>query len=48
MSDVITTNMGDIPMEDYLDIVAIQHGFESYDDLRAHGFYIDLLEDSNG
>lgn len=41
----ICTNIGTIPMEDYFDIVAIQYGFDSYDDLQAHGFYIDLSEE---
>lgn len=48
MSCEISTNIGTMPMEDYLDIVAMQYGFESYDELRAHGFNIDLLEDSDG
>lgn len=45
MSCEISTNIGTMPMEDYLDIVAMQHGFESYDDLRAHGYFIDLSEE---
>lgn len=45
MSDVISTNMGVLAIEDYLDIVAMQYGFDSYEDLQAHGFYIDLSEE---
>lgn len=41
----ISTNIGIIPKEDYLDIVAMQYGFDSYEDLRLHGLFIDLSED---
>lgn len=44
---LVSTNIGVIPVEDYLDIVAMQYGFNSYDDLRTHGFYIDLSEEDN-
>ena len=31
---IVNTNMGAMPLEDYLDIVALQHGFDSYEDSR--------------
>ena len=37
----IKTNIGSIPVEDYLDIQAMQLGFDDYEDLRANGFEID-------
>lgn len=30
----VLTNMGAMPEEDYLDIVAYQHGYDSYDEMR--------------
>ena len=44
---LVSTNIGVIPVEDYFDIVAMQYGFDSYEDLLAHGFYIDFLEEDN-
>ena len=44
---MIKTNMGVMPVIDYLEIVAIQNGFDSYADMKANGFYVDtenLLE----
>lgn len=41
MSKVVKTNMGMIPLEDYLDIRARQCGFEDYEDMKANGIYID-------
>lgn len=43
----VSTNIGVIPVEDYFDIVAMQYGFDSYEDLLAHGFYIDFSEEDN-
>lgn len=34
----IHTNMGDIPIEDYRDIKAMQYGFEDYQDMKSKGF----------
>lgn len=46
MNDMVSTNVGLIPKEDYLDIVAMQYGFESYEDLKKSGFEIvDELEE---
>lgn len=36
----IKTNMGDMPVEDYREIVAGQYGFDSYDELYAAGLRI--------
>lgn len=41
MKDV-DTNMGKMPLEDYLDIAALQYGYDSYDDLLRDGLYVDL------
>ena len=38
MNDEIKTNIGTIPKEDYLEIMALQYGFESYEDLKEQGF----------
>lgn len=37
----INTNIGKIPYDDYLDIVAIQNGFEDYADMKNQGLCID-------
>lgn len=39
---MIETNMGLMPVEDYLEIVAQQHGFDSYEQMKAKGYIIDL------
>ena len=39
---LIKTNIGTMPIPDYLDIHAKQCGFEDYEDLRAHGLSFDL------
>lgn len=36
----VDTNMGTIPLKDYLEIIAIQHGFDSYEDMKANGYEI--------
>ena len=38
----VKTNIGTIPLEDYLDIKASQHGYSDYEDMRAHGLYLDM------
>ena len=40
MSDYIETNIGDIPIEDYKEIVAIQNGFESYEEMEEEGYIL--------
>lgn len=39
---MVETNIGSIPIEDYLEIVAMQNGFDSYEQMRAEGFDIDV------
>ena len=36
--EMIKTNIGLIPKEDYLDIKAIQLGFEDYEDMNLQGY----------
>lgn len=38
--ELISTNMGDIPKTDYLDIEAQQYGFDDYADMRNHGLVL--------
>lgn len=44
MSDVVHTNLGAIPLEDYLEIVALQNGFDSYEDMVSCGYGV-VIED---
>ena len=40
-----------VPMEDYFEMQAVLHGFEGYDDLRAHGYQVvtpDQVYDEGG
>ena len=37
---IVETNIGAMPLEDYLEIVSIQSGFDSYKDLKKSGFRI--------
>lgn len=37
---MVSTNMGDMPVEDYREIIAGQYGFDSYDELYAAGLRI--------
>lgn len=39
---MISTNMGDIPKRDYLDIKAQQYGFDDYADMRSQGFVLNI------
>ena len=45
MNDMVATNIGLIPKEDYLDIMAMQYGFESYEDLKKAGYKINVKGD---
>ena len=36
--------MGKMPIEDYREIAAMQNGFDSYEDMRSQGVYIDMGE----
>jgi hypothetical protein len=40
----VKTNIGEMPIGDYLDIRAMQYGFDSYEDLRKQGYSIDIPE----
>lgn len=37
---IVNTNMGAMPLEDYLDIVALQHGFDSCEEMKTAGYWI--------
>ncbi len=41
---MIKTNVGEMPIEDYLYIRAIQYGFDSYEDLVSQGYSFDIPE----
>jgi len=41
-SRTVKTNIGTMPVEDYLDIHAMQCGFDSYEDLKKQGYSIDI------
>lgn len=36
----VETNIGKVPVKEYLDIQAMQYGFSSYADLRKAGYHI--------
>lgn len=38
----VKTNIGIIPIEDYLEICALQYGYDSYAELREDGYYIEI------
>lgn len=40
-NDTVKTNMGEIPKNDYLDIVAMQCGFDDYTDLKKQGYTLE-------
>ena len=42
MAKYVNTNVGLMPVEDYLEIKAVQYGFESYEDMKAQGYKIDV------
>ena len=42
MAKYVDTNVGLMPIEDYLETKAIQFGFDSYSDMKANGF--DIVE----
>lgn len=45
MNKYIETNLGKIPLEDYLDIVAEASGFDDYSDMQNAGYKIDINEE---
>jgi hypothetical protein len=38
----VKTNMGTMPVIDYLEIQAMQFGFDSYEDMKKQGYSIDI------
>ncbi len=44
----IETNIGKMPVEDYLHIKAVQLGFDDYEDMEKNGLHIDLEENKGG
>lgn len=38
--NTVKTNMGEIPFEDYCEIVAMQNGFSSYAEMREEGYSV--------
>lgn len=42
MERMIPTNMGKMPLEDYMEIKAMQLGFDSYEDLKNQGFDLEV------
>lgn len=47
MNETVKTNIGEMPIEDYRDIVAQQNGFEDYDDMYAQGYRLGKQYDKN-
>ena len=41
----VQTNMGSMPIEDYQEIVALQSGFDSYDEMYHQGYRIGSVYD---
>ena len=41
MEEYVKTNIGEIPLEDYYDIRAMQYGYESYQDMKECGLSLD-------
>lgn len=39
--EYVKINMGEIPLRDYYEIVAIQNGFSSYEEMKKEGFSIE-------
>lgn len=44
MAKYINTNIGLMPLEDYLETKAIQYGFDSYEDMTKQGYKIDVQQ----
>ena len=41
---MIDTNIGQMPIRDYLEIVAMQCGFSSYEEMLEEGYKVELEE----
>ena len=44
---LIKTNVGTMPVDDYLEIRAYQYGFSSYEELKEAGLSIEIPDDRN-
>ena len=42
LKEMIKTNIGEMPVEDYLDIRARQLGFDDYKELKSQGYSTDI------
>ena len=42
---LVLTNMGSMPLEDYLEIRACQYGFSSYEEMKEDGLSIEIPGD---
>ena len=40
----VQTNIGKIPLDDYLDLQSQQYGYDDYKDLRSNGLFLDIPE----
>lgn len=40
----VQTNIGKIPLEDYLDLQSQRYGYEDYEDLKSCGLSLDMPE----
>lgn len=45
MSKYIKTNIGDVPLEDFLEIQAVQYGFDSYEDMQSEGLSVSINDE---
>ena len=41
MDEEVKTNIGTMPQKDYFDIVAIQNGFDNYEDMLEQGYTLE-------
>ena len=46
-SDMVATNIGKVPIEDYREIVAVQNGFDSYDEMYKRAFVSETVTIKN-
>ena len=45
--ETVKTNIGEMPIEDYLDIRAFELGFDDYDDMVSQGYKIEIEGEKN-
>lgn len=41
---MVATNIGKMPLNDYLDIIAMQSGFDSYEEMQEAGYHVNEEE----